>query len=77
MKNVKVLGSGCKNCQVTASIIEQQAQEMGVEIELEKVQDLEKIMVYGVMSTPAVVIDEMVVHKGSVPTAEDVKGWLA
>ena len=77
MKNVKVLGSGCKNCQVTASIIEQQAQELGVEIELEKVQEMEKIMGYGVMSTPAVVIDEVVVHKGSVPKAEQVKSWLA
>ena len=76
MKNVKVLGSGCKNCKVTAELINDVFQHQGVEFELEKVQDMAQIMAYGVMSTPAVVIDEVVVHKGSVPKKENVESWL-
>ncbi|WED21945.1 thioredoxin family protein [Vibrio sp. JC009] len=76
MKTVKVLGSGCKNCQVTASMIEDAAKESGTEIELIKVTQPQDIMAYNVMKTPAVVIDEQVVHKGSVPKAEDVAGWF-
>lgn len=76
MKIVKVLGSGCKNCQVTATLIDKVATEKNVEIELIKVTDLQQIMAYGVMKTPAVVIDEHVVHKGSVPNEKEVLGWL-
>ena len=77
MKNVKVLGSGCKNCIVTAELINDIFQQQGVEFELEKVQDMAQIMAYGVMSTPAVVIDDVVVHKGSIPKKENVESWLA
>ncbi|MDV5170305.1 thioredoxin family protein [Photobacterium rosenbergii] len=77
MKNVKVLGSGCKNCEVTAELINDVFQQKGVEFELEKVQDMAQIMAFGVMSTPAVVIDEVVVHKGSVPKKENVESWIA
>ena len=76
MKTVKVLGSGCKNCQVTANLIEKVAEEKGVEIELIKVTDLQKIMAYNVMKTPAVVIDESIVHKGSVPKESDIIRWF-
>lgn len=76
MKVVKVLGSGCKNCQVTASLIEEAAQAKGINIELVKVESLEEIMAYGVMKTPAVVINEEVVHKGSVPKPEQVSQWF-
>lgn len=76
MKVVKVLGSGCKNCQVTAALIEKVAIEQRVEIELIKVTDLQQIMAYSVMKTPAVVIDEHVVHKGSVPDEKEVASWL-
>lgn len=76
MKNIKVLGSGCNKCKQTVALIEQVATEQGVAIVLEKVEQAEKIMAYGVMSTPAVVIDDVVVHKGSVPTEQLVKGWL-
>lgn len=76
MKQVKVLGSGCKNCELTASLIESVAQEKGVTIELVKVTQPQEIMAYQVMKTPAVVIDEQVVHKGSVPKAEEVAAWF-
>ena len=76
MKVVKVLGSGCKNCQVTAALIEKVTGEKGVSIELVKVEDIRDIMAYKVMKTPAVVIDEQVVHKGSVPKEAEVQSWF-
>ncbi len=76
MKNIKVLGSGCANCQTTAKLIEETARELGVEIELEKVEDIGQIMSYGVMSTPGVVIDGTVVHAGGVPDRKGIEGWL-
>ncbi|RTZ74445.1 MAG: thioredoxin family protein [Gammaproteobacteria bacterium] len=76
MKNIKVLGSGCANCQTTAKLIEETARELGVEIELEKVEDIGQIMSYGVMSTPGVVIDGTVVHAGGVPDRKRIEDWL-
>ncbi|ELR64273.1 thiol-disulfide isomerase and thioredoxin [Photobacterium marinum] len=77
MKTVKVLGSGCANCRNTADLIQDVADELNIEIKLEKVQDMAQIMAYQVMSTPAVVIDEQVVHKGSVPKRDVVTSWFA
>jgi small redox-active disulfide protein 2 len=57
MNNVKVLGVGCANCRTTVRLLETIAHEKGVDLELEKVEDMEKIMSYGIMSTPGVVID--------------------
>ncbi len=76
MKDVKVLGTGCANCKNTLALVEQVAKEKGVEIKLEKVEDLPAIMSYGVMSTPGVVIDGVVVHAGGVPTKAKVEGWI-
>lgn len=76
MKNVKVLGTGCANCRNTVALIEAVAKERGVEITLEKVEDLPAIMSYGVMSTPGVVIDGKVVHAGGVPSHDKVAGWF-
>ncbi len=76
MKVFKVLGSGCANCVNTADLIEKIAKEQGVEIKLEKVTDMETIMNYGVMSTPAVVMDEEVVHSGGVPSADKIQTWV-
>ncbi len=77
MKNIKVLGSGCRNCETTADLIKQVADEKGTAIELEKVTDIGRIMGYGVMSTPGVVIDGSVVHAGGVPDRKTIEGWLA
>jgi len=76
MKQIKVLGSGCRNCEVTARAISQAAEEAGVEIELQKVTDIAEIMGYGVMSTPGVVVDGQVVHSGSVPGPDQVRDWV-
>ncbi len=76
MKTIKVLGSGCSKCQVTAENIRTRALALGVEIELEKVEDFAEIARYGVMATPSVVADGVVVHTGSVPTAQVIDEWL-
>jgi len=76
MKQIKVLGSGCRNCQVTADAIAQAAEQAGVAIELEKVTDIAEIMGYGVMSTPGVVIDGTVVHAGGVPGPKQIRAWV-
>ena len=77
MKNVKVLGTGCANCKVIVTLIEDAARAKGVTVNLEKVENIADIMAYGVMSTPGVVIDGRVVHAGGVPDKSAVEGWLA
>jgi len=77
MKNVKVLGSGCAKCHTTVELVKQAAADAGVAIELEKVEDMAAIVGYGVMSTPAVVVDGKVVHAGGVPDKAKIAGLLA
>ena len=76
MKNIKVLGTGCANCRNTVSQIESAAKDLGVDIHIEKVEDLPTIMRYGVMSTPGVVVDEQVVHACGIPSREKIQTWL-
>ncbi len=73
---IKILGSGCANCQATYKLIEDVARENGIEVNLEKVEDMGEIMSYGIMSTPGVVIDGKVAHAGGVPDKKTVAGWL-
>lgn len=77
MKNVKVLGSGCKRCQATADLVRAEADRLGVAIELEKVTDVAQVASYGIVSTPGLVVDGKVVHAGGLPKAEDIVKWLA
>lgn len=76
MKDVKVLGMGCANCKRTAQLVEAVAKESGVEIALSKVEDLPEIMRWGLISTPGVVVDGVVVHAGGVPSKEAIRTWL-
>jgi small redox-active disulfide protein 2 len=76
MKDVKVLGSGCKRCQDTAAMVQAEAAKLGVAIAFEKVFDMAAIAGYGVAATPAIVIDGKVVHAGGLPKSEDVAQWL-
>ena len=77
MKKIQVLGSGCKNCETTAKLIQIAADEAGVHIELEKVTDIAEIMRHGIMSTPGVIIDGKVVHAGSLPGPDQVRKWIS
>lgn len=76
MKTIKVLGSGCRKCMAVAEAIEARAKALGVDAEVVKVTDMATIMGYGVMSTPAVVVGEKVVHSGSIPGNAAIEGWL-
>jgi small redox-active disulfide protein 2 len=76
MKNIKVLGTGCANCQNTLKLIDDVARAKGVAVQLEKIEDLQQIMIHGVMSTPGVVINGKVVHAGGVPTRAKVESWF-
>jgi small redox-active disulfide protein 2 len=76
MTVIKVLGTGCPSCKATVKLITDVAQANGASVTVEKVEDIQDIMRYGVMSTPGVVIDEKVVHAGGVPTRAKVEGWM-
>jgi len=76
MLEIKVLGTGCANCKNTFALIERTAKDLGVTIALAKVEAIEEIMQYGVATTPAVVIDGVVVHSGGVPSTHTVRKWL-
>lgn len=76
MKNIKVLGIGCTKCQQTYKMISETAQKLGVEIELEKIEKAPEIVKFGVMTTPAVVLDGKVVHAGGLPKLEQIETWL-
>lgn len=76
MKDIKVLGPGCANCKATVKLIEQVAQEKGVAVTLQKVEEMRDIVGYGIMSTPGVVIDGKVVHAGGIPGRAKIEQWL-
>lgn len=76
MKNVKVLGTGCANCRNTVALLEEVARAKGVDIGLEKIEDIAAIVKYGVMSTPGVVIDGKLVHAGGVPSRAKAESWF-
>jgi len=69
---IKILGSGCKNCTVLKANTEVALKEVGIEAEVIKVEDFKDIMAYGVMSTPALVIDEKVISYGKVLKPKDI-----
>lgn len=77
MKDVKVLGPGCAKCKATAELIAAVAKDAGADVTIGKVEDMREIVGYGVMSTPAVVVDGKVVHAGSVPARGQIQAWLA
>ena len=77
MKDIKVLGSGCANCKATIALIEQVARDQAVPVQIDKVQDMQTIIGYGVMATPGVVVDGKVVHAGGLPTRDKIASWLA
>lgn len=73
---IKILGSGCANCKKLEANVREAVKEMGIKATIEKVQDFKDIMSYGVMKTPALVVDEQVKVMGRVPSVEDIKKYL-
>ena len=73
---VKVLGTGCSNCKAAVKLVEEVAKAKGVSINLEKVENIQDIMKFNILSTPGVVIDGKVVHAGGIPGREKVESWF-
>lgn len=71
--NVKILGSGCKNCLTLTENVKSALNDMKIEANIEKVTDFKEISSYGILSTPGLVIDEKIVSYGKVLKSEDVK----
>lgn len=74
---IQILGTGCPKCKTLAENAETAARELGLDYELEKITDLNKIMGFGVMMTPALAIDGKVKLVGKVATPADIKKLLA
>ena len=70
---IKILGTGCPKCKALEKITREVVAETGIEANISKVEDIMQIMNYGVVSTPALVIDEKVVLKGRVPSVKEIK----
>jgi small redox-active disulfide protein 2 len=77
MPAIKILGSGCANCRRLTDLTEQALAQLGLPIEVEKVTDYTQIAAYGVMSTPALVVDEQVVMAGRIPGLSSLKDALS
>jgi small redox-active disulfide protein 2 len=74
--DIKVLGPGCPKCEKTEKLVKEAVAEAGVAADVEKVTDIMKIAGYGVMVTPAVVVDGEIKSVGKIPSKEDIKSWL-
>ncbi|HOW50716.1 MAG TPA: thioredoxin family protein [bacterium] len=77
MKKLQVLGTGCPKCKQLAQMTETAAQELGIEYELIKVTDINDILSFGVMMTPALVVDGVLKVAGKVPPVAEIKKLLA
>jgi small redox-active disulfide protein 2 len=77
MKKLQILGTGCPKCKQLADNTEKAAQALGIEYELEKVTDINDIISFGVMMTPALVVDGEVTVSGKVPGTDEIKTLLS
>ncbi|MFA4836672.1 MAG: thioredoxin family protein [Dehalococcoidia bacterium] len=70
--NIKVLGPGCAKCKQLEKVVDEVVKEMGLDIKVEKVADMKKIMKYPILMTPGLVIDEKLVVSGKVPDKAEI-----
>jgi small redox-active disulfide protein 2 len=73
---IEILGTGCAKCKKTFEAVEKAVKEAGIKADITKVEDINSIMDYGVMVTPAVVVDGDVKIAGKIPSVDDVKEWI-
>ncbi len=76
MKKIQILGTGCPKCRALTQNAETAAREMGIECQIEKVTEINEIMKFGVMITPALVIDGQVKTAGKLPNVREIKEML-
>ena len=77
MKKIQILGTGCPKCKKLAENAEAAAKELELEFEVEKVADINEMMKFGVMMTPALIVDGEVKVVGKVPSPDEIKQMLA
>jgi small redox-active disulfide protein 2 len=73
---IEILGTGCAKCQQLEELVRGLVAEAGIEAHISKVQDISKILSYGVLTTPGLVVNGEVKVAGKIPSAEQIKGWL-
>ena len=73
---IKILGPGCPRCEQVNKLVMEAVKEAGIEADVEKVTDTMQIASYGVMGTPAIVVDGKVKSVGKTPTKDEIKEWL-
>ena len=73
---IKILGSGCAKCNRLEQLTREAVGELGIEASFEHVKEMDKIMAYPIMTTPALVIDEVVRASGRIPSKDEIAGWL-
>ena len=73
---IKILGSGCAKCLRLEQLTREAAAELGIDAQFEHVREMDKIMAYPIMTTPALVIDETVKVSGRMPSKDEISGWL-
>jgi len=71
-KVIKILGTGCPKCKTMTGIVQEVVKENHIDATIEKVEDIVQIMKFNIMTTPALVIDDIVLIKGRVPSKEEV-----
>jgi len=76
MKKIQILGTGCPKCKKLAENAETAARDLGIEYDIEKVTNINKIMSFGVMVTPAMVVDGEIKVVGKVSSPEEIKNML-
>ena len=74
---IEILGMGCPKCKMLYDNAKKAVKEKGVQADVIKVEDMDKITEYGVMMTPALVINGEVKSSGRIPSSEEIKNWLA
>jgi small redox-active disulfide protein 2 len=77
MKKIKILGTGCAKCNKLFELTKEAVEALGIENELNKIDDIQEIMKYGIMMTPALVVDDEVKTVGKVPSVEELKEILS
>jgi small redox-active disulfide protein 2 len=76
MKKIQILGTGCPKCKTLAENVEEAAKSLGIEYELVKITDINEIMTFGVMMTPALAVDGKVKSTGKLLSVDDIKELL-
>lgn len=74
--DITVLGRGCSRCESTIQRIEREAAALGIPVSVHKITDEVEIVQHGVMTTPAILIGDKIVHAGGIPSIEAVQSWL-